>query len=723
MDLVPTETELSGLRTVPLLSFKSFIQNQTEDLSPEIFQIRYDQYKIDYIEYFSDSFFHQSKAEEWFQDRYNPINIINTEKETLAWAKQEAERFRIFLKSCPKDFILSCSLEPSIRRGTASEIDKIDEKVDNQFRNTPFESGAFICRHYSYLFRLICSIGRHLSGHENRTLYLSSVHACCPKKVLKSAIISALTSNMGKFAINEVTPDRIVISQPSWGSRNVEKFERSAWVVMPTISAATYALEKLKSLEIAVPIRNNGQDTSDLTFSFKLQAAMHVPRLNLHGLPDYLSFSARIHADLHRAELLAELLDEDRQVPNECRISNVLQEEVVRENVKCLVDHLDLIISYLRRVHFTTFYGAKRFRDEAHLLSIAPSVIFRSIPYVGDSAEDSIDYTIPLLDKKANFDFVESDTDKLTDIPEEREIEAPENLAERSDKRISETEFFSCEDFDQVEVKVTTESTESGLIIPDIADPTTRRNIPPGDRRVEYIIRELKRRLRRKLTTTSVDGNEFNDALYSIDESDAKKLEAIQEKTWEKIVQNSSKIELDEKCRCNMPDCGKLFKAMQYLVKHFKSKHEDCAMDELLADAEPFMRKRYQEEDVTERPLPPIEVESSGRYELRSVRQVLENIANLSSKTSSDFQYRYNSDNKRYNDTYGDRYDSNDSIRGRPTYAGKRNRESYPNYPHKKEDGPPEKDSFIAENPANFPLVGGRKVSKYLDVDAPKVCT
>ena len=38
----------------------------------------------------------------------------------------------------------------------------------------------------------------------------------------------------------------------------------------------------------------------------------------------------------------------------------------------------DIAIAYLRRVHFVTFYGGRRYRDEAHLLAMAPSLTHRT---------------------------------------------------------------------------------------------------------------------------------------------------------------------------------------------------------------------------------------------------------------------------------------------------------------------------------------------------------
>ena len=47
---------------------------------------------------------------------------------------------------------------------------------------------------------------------------------------------------------------------------------------------------------------------------------------------------------------------------------------------------------------------------------------------------------------------------------------------------------------------------------------------------------------------------------------------------------------------------------LDFLKKHLASKHEIFAYDLLLADAEPFMKVRYEAEDIGSRPLPPIEV-------------------------------------------------------------------------------------------------------------------
>ena len=55
-------------------------------------------------------------------------------------------------------------------------------------------------------------------------------------------------------------------------------------------------------------------------------------------------------------------------------VESILALAMQKEALKYPTDKLDISIGYLRRVHFVTFYGAKRYRDEAHMLSMAPSV-------------------------------------------------------------------------------------------------------------------------------------------------------------------------------------------------------------------------------------------------------------------------------------------------------------------------------------------------------------
>ena len=66
---------------------------------------------------------------------------------------------------------------------------------------------------------------------------------------------------------------------------------------------------------------------------------------------------------------------------------------VVLNFERCCVSLSDIAIAYLRRVHFVAFYGGRRYRDEAHLLAMSPSLTYRA-------------YTCtPLEDDQGNDDY------------------------------------------------------------------------------------------------------------------------------------------------------------------------------------------------------------------------------------------------------------------------------------------------------------------------------
>lgn len=87
-------------------------------------------------------------------------------------------------------------------------------------------------------------------------------------------------------------------------------------------------------------------------------------------------------------------------------------------------------------------------------------------------------------------------------------------------------------------------------------------------------------------------------------------------------MHSSCKAEKEGKARCCFAFCNKLFKDNDFLRKHLISKHPTFAADLFLVEDEPFMRKRYEEEEISQRPLPPVEVESNGTIVRRSVKEI-----------------------------------------------------------------------------------------------------
>lgn len=96
----------------PLMSFKSFMKEQEDDLSIEEFQRRYEDYHRDYVVRFSDTFFEVSKFEEWFRERYDPVKIQDQETEAEKWAADESAVIRNALAENPFKVIRAMRLDP-----------------------------------------------------------------------------------------------------------------------------------------------------------------------------------------------------------------------------------------------------------------------------------------------------------------------------------------------------------------------------------------------------------------------------------------------------------------------------------------------------------------------------------------------------------------------------------------------------------------------------------
>ena len=94
------------------MSFKAFMHTQRDDVPPDSIPRMYDQYTMTYLTDFSNNFFSASKTEEWFQDRYNPLNIHRLEKEAIDWALHEAAVIKESIQSHPLATVAAMSLEP-----------------------------------------------------------------------------------------------------------------------------------------------------------------------------------------------------------------------------------------------------------------------------------------------------------------------------------------------------------------------------------------------------------------------------------------------------------------------------------------------------------------------------------------------------------------------------------------------------------------------------------
>lgn len=368
------------------MSFTSFMKSQqNEDLAPEVYQRMYDQYHLNYLQDFSESFFKASMVEEWFQDRYNPIRIHSLEQATAARASVESAVIKASLEAQPVETVRAMSLDPSAAAAmpdrkraqsvsTADVVPTSEEMVAVEATETSVAAAPSVPL-----------ATRHISGHMGNTLYVSGIHACCTKIALQNAVTAALTASATEAnnTAGAVVPDRVVLAQPVWTSSDgIDKFERFAWIVFPTPEAAKIAQRLLSALRVDVyaPL-DPDQREPVIAFTFTVHARPHVPK-QYYEKNEFSSHHLRVQVDMVRAFELASLLDEERDVPAEQRLAVLLESPAVVEACTKATNKLDVAIAYLRRVHLLAFYGARRFRDESQLLSFSPTVSLRLKEYV-----------------------------------------------------------------------------------------------------------------------------------------------------------------------------------------------------------------------------------------------------------------------------------------------------------------------------------------------------
>ena len=299
------------------------------------------------------------------------------------------------------------------------------------------------------------------------------------------------------------------------------------------------------------------------------------------------------------------------------------------------IEHLDVAIAYLRRVHFVSFYSGRRYRDESHLLAMAPSVMYRSRPFAPAPNENqaySVHSLLGEMQKKAESGDVALASDEVEEEKGQKVMEESYPPAENegeSDRPVSskeeeeETVRMDREDRlhdphndNEADSAVATDSASQKPPFPPLPLPSSSPSAsrlsfkhvsPLHDRKIGPIIADLTQKLaikKARVVDPSLPGN--------IDEEDAKQLESLQEKTMQALIAKHCKFEQDDKCRCCFSYCNKLFRQVQFLSKHLKMKHPEFGVEIFLQDAEPFMRKRYEAEDMSARPLPPVAVESFG---------------------------------------------------------------------------------------------------------------
>ena len=89
-------------------------------------------------------------------------------------------------------------------------------------------------------------LGKHFGGHVDRAIYISHIHSSCSSAALQSSLVATLTGAQLD------PPERVLLAQPMWSKAEPSRFERCAWMIMPSKQAALAVLEHFKDgLEVS----------------------------------------------------------------------------------------------------------------------------------------------------------------------------------------------------------------------------------------------------------------------------------------------------------------------------------------------------------------------------------------------------------------------------------------------------------------------------------------
>ena len=253
----------------------------------------------------------------------------------------------------------------------------------------------------------------------------------------------------------------------------------------------------------------------------------------------------------------------------------------------------------------------------------------------------------------------------------------------------------------------------------------------------DFILAARKRVTLLRKRKFSNDPNLLADA----DEEDAKAIAKAQEKVLEQITVENCVIQSDGKARCGLTWCNKLFKGQDFLMKHIRNKHIDLALVRLVRVSEQFMFSRFMAEDICKRPLGPIEVETGGSLEQKTVKEVYESamarLGDVSTPSASTSRYERGSGPRHSGGGsrggFFRREDPQDRFRDfdRRVSDGSDRRSTRPDFDderrNRRRDSAP--SAFVVEDPPpplSFPEGSQpptRKLQSYVDIDSPMVST
>nr|CAD1825456.1 unnamed protein product [Ananas comosus var. bracteatus] len=110
-----------------LMSYKQFIQELEDDVSPAESLRRYEEYKTEYITTQKRAYFDLHKEEDWLKDKYHPTNLVAVIEKRNEQARSTAKEFFLDLQSGTLDLGPGLTATSASKSGNASDANSEDE--------------------------------------------------------------------------------------------------------------------------------------------------------------------------------------------------------------------------------------------------------------------------------------------------------------------------------------------------------------------------------------------------------------------------------------------------------------------------------------------------------------------------------------------------------------------------------------------------------------------
>ena len=421
-------------------------------------------------------------------------------------------------------------------------------------------------------------------------------------------------------------------------------------------------------------------------------------------------------------------------------------------------------------MHFIAFYNGKAFLDEAHLLTCAPQLSKRRIQYVfmeaqelleedetsssdkfektakageadtdagaagaagaagdGDVLEASDANAEQAAEKAKTLDTVEGEGEGEGEGgpnsgPAEGEGEekvkrgakrgrsqsdaTAENKNENKNENEDEDEGGNDVEEEGTEKKEEEQEQEQVKLPRQRCMGPNDKPFPLTDFKVRDIISFLKQE----------QGNKASQNLKK-DLEDGMDLKVKTEEKHVSLVKSKCFEEPEGKLRCCFPECAKLFRGADFLNKHMRNKHSLFGQEERIALCEPLMKKRWTDTELKSRPLPAVEVEIRDGIVPKPMKLLLEELGLIPLKGSNDRNNNKKKENNGKQERNSDRSGGANEDRNNKD-RNDRDRNDRDRNDDRRDRGGGRNDRGGDRDRDRDR--GGRTLSSYMDIDAPK---